>query len=52
MSVIKKPINLKVRHLIIGEDVTIGHHVKLHGCTIGNRVLFGINSIILDDVII
>lgn len=38
--------------LIIGEDVTIGHHVTLHGCTIGNRVLIGINSIILDDVLI
>ena len=38
--------------LIIGDDVTIGHHVTLHGCTIGNRVLIGINSIILDDVII
>ena len=38
--------------LIIGEDVTIGHHVTLHGCTIGNRVLIGNNSIILDDVVI
>lgn len=38
--------------LIIGEDVTIGHHVKLHGCTIGNRVLVGIGTIILDDAII
>ena len=38
--------------LIIGEDVTIGHHVKLHGCTIGNRVLIGISTIILDDVVI
>ena len=38
--------------LIIGEDVTIGHHVKLHGCNIGNRVLVGIGTIILDDVII
>lgn len=38
--------------LVIGEDVTIGHHVTLHGCTIGNRVLIGINSIVLDDVII
>ena len=38
--------------LIIGEDVTIGHHVKLHGCTIGNRVLVGISTIILDDVIV
>lgn len=38
--------------LIIGEDVTIGHHVTLHGCTIGNRVLVGINTVILDDVIV
>ncbi|MHA3103003.1 gamma carbonic anhydrase family protein [Acinetobacter sp. ANC 3791] len=38
--------------LIIGEDVTIGHHVTLHGCTIGNRVLLGINTVILDDVVI
>ena len=38
--------------LMIGDDVTIGHHVTLHGCTIGNRVLIGINSIVLDDVII
>lgn len=38
--------------LIIGEDVTIGHHVKLHGCTIGNRVLVGIGTIILDDAVI
>lgn len=38
--------------LIIGENVTIGHHVKLHGCTIGHRVLVGIGSIVLDDAII
>ena len=38
--------------LVIGEDVTIGHHVTLHGCRIGDRVLVGINSIVLDDVVI
>lgn len=38
--------------LMIGEDVTVGHHVTLHGCTIGNRVLVGINTVVLDDVII
>ncbi|ETR93867.1 gamma carbonic anhydrase family protein [Acinetobacter lactucae] len=38
--------------LIVGEDVTVGHHVTLHGCTIGNRVLVGINTVILDDVVI
>ena len=38
--------------LIIGEDVTIGHHVKLHGCRVGNRVLIGIGTIVLDDAVI
>jgi carbonic anhydrase/acetyltransferase-like protein (isoleucine patch superfamily) len=30
--------------LIIGDDVTIGHNVVLHGCTIGSRVLIGIGA--------
>lgn len=38
--------------LIIGNDVTIGHKVMLHGCTIGNRVLVGMGTIVLDGVII
>ena len=38
--------------LLIGEDVTVGHHVILHGCTIGNRVLIGMGSKILDDVVV
>ncbi|MFC0322550.1 gamma carbonic anhydrase family protein [Gallibacterium melopsittaci] len=38
--------------LHIGEDVTIGHHVTLHGCKIGNRVLVGMGTIILDDAVI
>ncbi|MFT7553603.1 MAG: carbonic anhydrase/acetyltransferase-like protein (isoleucine patch superfamily), partial [Rhodothermales bacterium] len=32
----------------IGEDVTIGHSAIVHGCTIGDRVLVGIGSVILD----
>jgi carbonic anhydrase/acetyltransferase-like protein (isoleucine patch superfamily) len=38
--------------LIIGDDVTIGHSVNLHGCTIGDRVLVGIGSIVLDGAIV
>ncbi|MEX3022755.1 gamma carbonic anhydrase family protein [Kluyvera sp. STS39-E] len=38
--------------LIVGEDVTVGHKVMLHGCTIGNRVLVGMGSILLDGAII
>jgi carbonic anhydrase/acetyltransferase-like protein (isoleucine patch superfamily) len=38
--------------LIIGDDVTIGHSVNLHGCTIGSRVLIGIGSTILDGAVV
>lgn len=34
--------------LVIGDDVTIGHGVILHACRIGNRVLIGMGSIVLD----
>jgi len=34
--------------LIIGDDVSVGHHVVLHGCTIHNRVLIGMGSIVMD----
>ena len=34
--------------LLIGDDVTIAHKVTLHGCTIGNRVLIGMSTTILD----
>ena len=33
---------------IVGDDVTIGHNVVLHGCTIGSRCLIGIGAIVLD----
>lgn len=33
---------------IIGDDVTIGHRVVVHGCTIGDRSLIGIGAIVLD----
>ncbi|MGO1310633.1 MAG: gamma carbonic anhydrase family protein [Kluyvera intermedia] len=44
--------NLQGNPLIVGEDVTVGHKVMLHGCTIGNRVLVGMGSILLDGVIV
>ncbi|MDR5610513.1 MULTISPECIES: gamma carbonic anhydrase family protein [unclassified Arsenophonus] len=44
----KNKLNPQGYPLIIGEDVTIGHKVMLHGCTIGNRTLVGMGSIILD----
>ncbi|OQP36280.1 gamma carbonic anhydrase family protein [Pantoea latae] len=38
--------------LTIGDDVTVGHKAMLHACTIGNRVLVGMGSILLDGAII
>lgn len=35
---------------IVGDDVTIGHSVTLHGCRIGDRALIGIGSIVMDQV--
>jgi len=34
--------------LIIGERVTIGHRVILHGCTIGDESLIGMGAIVLN----
>ena len=44
--------------LQIGSDVTIAHQAMLHGCTIGNRVMIGMQAIVMvgavigDDVIL
>lgn len=38
--------------LVIGNDVTIGHNVVLHGCTIKDRVLIGMGAIIMDGAVI
>ncbi|EOU9563049.1 gamma carbonic anhydrase family protein [Cronobacter dublinensis] len=48
----KSSYNPQGNPLLIGEDVTVGHKVMLHGCTIGNRVLVGMGSIVLDGAII
>lgn len=37
---------------IIGDDVTIGHKVMLHGCNIENGCLIGMNATILDGAVI
>ncbi len=38
--------------LSIGDDVTVGHMAMLHGCTIGNKVLVGMSTTILDGAIV
>lgn len=36
----------------IGDNVSIGHNVIVHGAKIGNSVLLGMGSIIMDDAVI
>jgi len=46
------PYNPDGYPLIIGNEVTIGHKVMLHGCSIGNRILIGMGAIVMDGVIV
>jgi carbonic anhydrase/acetyltransferase-like protein (isoleucine patch superfamily) len=36
--------------LIIGDDVTVGHSVTLHGCTVENGAFIGMQAIVMDKV--
>lgn len=36
----------------VGDDVTVGHSVTLHGCTVRDRVLVGMGSTIMDGAVI
>jgi len=38
--------------LLVGDDVTIGHRVVLHGCRIGNHCLIGIGAVVMDGAVI
>ena len=38
--------------LLIGADVTVGHGVILHACTIGNRCLIGMGAVVLDGALL
>jgi len=37
---------------IVGDNVTVGHRVILHGCEIQNRCLVGMGSIVMDDAVL
>ncbi|HEC16812.1 MAG TPA: gamma carbonic anhydrase family protein [Sedimenticola sp.] len=37
---------------IVGNDVTVGHNVVLHGCEIGDRCLIGMGSVVLDGAVV
>ena len=37
------------KETVVGADCTVGHSVILHGCTVADRVLVGMGSIVLDE---
>jgi carbonic anhydrase/acetyltransferase-like protein (isoleucine patch superfamily) len=45
-------VTRKTHPTVIGSFVTIGHAVKLHGCTVKDNCLIGIGAIILDGAVI
>ena len=40
------------RPTVVGDDVTVGHQVILHACTVGHRCLIGMGSQILDAAVL
>lgn len=37
---------------VIGDNVTVGHKVMLHGCTIGDSCLIGMGAVVMDGAVI
>ncbi len=37
---------------VVGDDVTVGHRVVLHGCRVEDRCLIGIGAIVLDGAVV
>lgn len=35
---------------VLGDEITVGHRVLLHGCTVENRCLIGMGAILMDGV--
>lgn len=36
----------------VGDEVTLGHRVTLHGCTVKDRCIIGIGAIVLDGAVV
>ena len=43
-------VSSKTHPTILGDEITVGHRVTLHGCTVGNGCLVGIGAILMDGV--
>ena len=38
--------------VLLGNNVSIGHNALVHGCTVGDNVLIGMGSIVMDNAVI
>ena len=46
------PFNPTGFPLVIGNDVTVGHNATLHGCTLEDETLIGMNAVVLDGAVV
>jgi gamma-carbonic anhydrase len=45
-------VTARTHSTVVGDDVTVGHRVTLHGCTVKDRCLIGMGTIVLDGAVI
>ena len=45
-------VTYQTHPLILGMEITVGHGVVLHGCTIKDRCLIGMGAVILDGAVV
>jgi carbonic anhydrase/acetyltransferase-like protein (isoleucine patch superfamily) len=45
-------LHVDVNPLVLGDDITVGHGCILHGCTIRDRCLIGMGSVVLDGAVV
>lgn len=45
-------VTSKTHPTVVGDEVTVGHRVVLHGCTVKDRCLIGIGSVVMDGAVI
>ncbi len=37
---------------VVGADVSVGHGAVLHGCSVGDRALIGMNAVVMDGAVV
>jgi carbonic anhydrase/acetyltransferase-like protein (isoleucine patch superfamily) len=45
-------VTSRTHRTVVGDDVTLGHRVTLHGCTVRDRCLVGIGAVVMDGAVV